>query len=97
MATSREGLGVADGQLLRLPSLDVNTGNESAAVNLFVERARSVESDFSLARPGEADAVVEICRRLDGIPLAIELAASRLASMTAIEVQDRPFRRGRVS
>ena len=39
--------------------------------------------DFSMATPDEADAVVEICRRLDGIPLAIELAASRMASMTA--------------
>jgi DNA-binding CsgD family transcriptional regulator len=46
-------------------------------------------SDFSLAQPGEADAVVEICRRLDGIPLAIELAASRMAAMTAAEVRDR--------
>jgi hypothetical protein len=58
-------------------------------VNLFVDRAQSVVSDFSLAQPGEADAVVEICRRLDGIPLAIELAASRMASMTVSEVRDR--------
>jgi predicted ATPase/class 3 adenylate cyclase len=89
LATSREGVGVSDEQLWRVPSLDVNSGTESAAVNLFVDRAHSVVSDFSLAQPGEADAVVEICRRLDGIPLAIELAASRMASMTASEVRDR--------
>jgi predicted ATPase len=89
LATSREGLGVSDEQLWRVPSLDVSSGTESAAVNLFVDRAHSVVSDFALAQPGEADAVVEICRRLDGIPLAIELAASRMASMTASEVRDR--------
>jgi predicted ATPase len=89
LATSREGVGVSEEQLWRVPSLDVNAGTESAAVNLFVDRAQSVVSDFSLAQPGEADAVVEICRRLDGIPLAIELAASRMASMTAGEVRDR--------
>jgi predicted ATPase len=89
LATSREGLRVSEEQLWRVPSLDVNAGTESAAVNLFVDRAQSVVSDFSLAQPGEAAAVVEICRRLDGIPLAIELAASRMASMTASEVRDR--------
>ena len=96
LATSREGLGVSEEQLWRVPSLDVNSGTESAAVNLFVDRAHSVVSDFSLAQPGEADAVVEICRRLDGIPLAIELAASRMASMTAIEVRDRLDQRFRL-
>jgi hypothetical protein len=89
LATSREGLGVSEEQLWRVPSLDVTSGTESAAVNLFLDRAHSVVSDFSLAQPGEAAAVVEICRRLDGIPLAIELAASRMGSMTAIEVRDR--------
>jgi predicted ATPase/class 3 adenylate cyclase len=89
LATSREGLGVGEEQLWRVPSLDVNSGAESAAVNLFVDRGQCVVSDFSLAQPGEADAVVEICRRLDGIPLAIELAASRMASMTPGEVRDR--------
>ncbi|MGB8207631.1 MAG: adenylate/guanylate cyclase domain-containing protein, partial [Mycobacterium sp.] len=89
LATSREGLGVSEEQLWRVPSLDVDSGTESAAVNLFLDRAQSVVSDFSLAQPGEADAVVEICRRLDGIPLAIELAASRMASMTVSEVRDR--------
>jgi predicted ATPase len=96
LATSREGLGVSDEQLWRVPSLDINAGTESAAVNLFVDRAHSVMSDFSLAQPGEADAVVEICRRLDGIPLAIELAASRMASMTASEVRDRLDQRFRL-
>ena len=89
LATSREGLGVADEQLWPLPSLDVDAGIDSPAVNLFVERARSVAPRFSLAEPSEAHMVVEICRRLDGIPLAIELAASRMASMTAGEVRDR--------
>ncbi|HTX97648.1 MAG TPA: hypothetical protein VME67_24155 [Mycobacterium sp.] len=55
----------------------------------FVECARSVASGFSLANAAEAGAVVEICRRLDGIALAIELAASRMASMTASKVRDR--------
>ena len=89
LATSREGLGVGDEQAWRVPSLDLDAGVDSAAATLFVERARSVASDFSLAQPGEAAAVVEICRRLDGIPLAIELAASRMASMTVSEVCDR--------
>ena len=89
LATSREGLGVADEQLWLVPSLEVRAGIDSAAVSLFVERARSVASRFSVATADEAAAVVEICRRLDGIPLAIELAASRMASMTAAEVRDR--------
>ena len=81
LATSREGIGVADELFWRVPSLDVG-----AAVELFVERAQSVVSD-PLA--DEATAVEDVCRRLDGIPLAIELAASRMASMTAAEVRDR--------
>ena len=89
VATSREGLGAADEQVWPVPSLDLSGGIDSAAVNLFVERARSVAPRFSMATPDEAGAVVEICRRLDGIPLAIELAASRMASMTASEVRDR--------
>jgi predicted ATPase len=89
LATSREGLGAADEQLWLVPSLDVGAGIDSAAVNLFVERARSVASQFSVVTPDEEGAVVEICRRLDGIPLAIELAASRMASMTPSEVRDR--------
>ena len=96
LATSREGLGVADEQLWLVPSLEVRAGIDSAAVALFVERARSVASRFSVATADEAAAVVEICRRLDGIPLAIELAASRMASMTASEVRDRLDQRFRL-
>jgi predicted ATPase len=89
LATSREGLGIADEQLWPVPSLDVSSGIDSAAAALFLERARTVGPSFSSATPDEAAAVVEICRRLDGIPLAIELAASRMVSMSAREVRDR--------
>ncbi len=89
VATSREGLGIADEQLWPVPSLDVGAGVDSAAVALFVERAQNVSPHFTVGDDGEAAVVVEICRRLDGIPLAIELAASRMAAMTASEVRDR--------
>jgi predicted ATPase len=93
VATSREGLGIADERLWPVPSLDVGAGVDSASVALFVERAQNVSPRFTV---GDADAVVEICRRLDGIPLAIELAASRMASMTASEVRDRLDQRFRL-
>jgi predicted ATPase len=89
LATSREGLGVEDERLWLVPSLDVRAGVDSAAAALFVDRASSVAARFSVTDDEEAAAVVEICRRLDGIPLAIELAASRMASMTASDVRDR--------
>ena len=87
VATSREGLRLADEQLWPVPSLEVRDSADSAAPALFVERAGAVAPGISLA--GADDAVVEICRRLDGIPLAIELAASRMQSMTAAELRDR--------
>ena len=72
-ATSREGLrqrraGAAG------PLLDTDEGTGSAAVQLFVERARSVNPAFEPGDPTATEAVIEICRRLDGIALAIELA-----------------------
>jgi predicted ATPase len=88
VATSREGLGIADEQIWPVLSLDVD-----AAVDLFIERAHRVAPAFSAH---DASAVTEICRRLDGIPLAIELAASRMASMTASEVRDRLDQRFRL-
>ena len=89
LATSREGLGVAQEQVWPVPSLDIGAGIDSAAVSLFVERAQGIAPSFSMVDGDEAAAVTEICQRLDGIPLAIELAASRMASMTASEMRDR--------
>jgi predicted ATPase/class 3 adenylate cyclase len=94
LATSREGLGVSDEQLWPVPPLDVDAGIDSSAVVLFTERSRAVAPRFSAC--DEPEAVIEICRRLDGIPLAIELAASRMASMTAGEVRDRLGQRFRL-
>jgi predicted ATPase len=75
LATSREGLVVDGEQLIAVPGLD-GSGDDAAAVALFVDRARSVAASFELDADGTA-VVAEICRRLDGLPLAIELAAAR--------------------
>jgi predicted ATPase len=83
LTTSREGLRLPDEQLVPVPSLDV----DSSAAMLFVERASAVGA--AISSTDDSHAVAEICRRLDGIPLAIELAASRMQSMTATEVRDR--------
>ena len=89
LATSREGLAVPDEQVRPVRSLDAAAGIDSAAVRLFVERAQGIAPGFSMVDGDETAAVTEICQRLDGIPLAIELAASRMASMTASEMRDR--------
>jgi predicted ATPase len=96
VATSREGLGVAQEQVWPVPSLDIGAGIDSAAVSLFVERAQGIAPSFAMVNGDESAAAVEICQRLDGIPLAIELAASRMASMTASEVRDRLDQRFRL-
>ena len=72
-----------------MPSLDVADGIDSAAVELFVERARVLKAGFALATDADIAAVTEICTRLDGIALAIELAAARMVSMTPQDVRDR--------
>ena len=86
LATSREGLRLADEQLWPVPSLDVRRRLCRGDV---VRRARARRRAGHLLSIDDADAVAEICRRLDGIPLAIELAASRMLSMTVTEVRDR--------
>ena len=85
VATSREGLRVEDEQLWAVPSLDTDSGLDSSAVSLFRDRAQAIARNISLT---PQSAVLEICQRLDGIPLAIELAASRLLSMSITEVRD---------
>jgi predicted ATPase len=89
IATSREGLRVGAEHLWPVPSLELSGGPGSQAVELFVERAVAVNPSFQLTDPGRADAVMEICRRVDGIALAIELAAARMVSMSPQDVRDR--------
>jgi predicted ATPase/class 3 adenylate cyclase len=89
IATSREGLRVGGEHVWSVPPLDVDAGAGSGAVALFVERAQAVVASFHLHDDGDIAAVAEICRRLDGIALAIELAAARMVSMTPTEVLER--------
>jgi predicted ATPase/class 3 adenylate cyclase len=89
IATSREGVRVRAEHLWPVPSLDVDAGVGSVAVELFVERARAVLPGFGLAVPDDAAAVIDICRRLDGMALAIELAAARMVAMSPQDVRDR--------
>ncbi len=80
LATSREGLAVEGEQVRPLRSLQ-----PAGAEQLFTERARAVAPDFAVGT-AHADAVTEVCRRLDGIPLAIELAAARVRAMSPEEI-----------
>lgn len=87
LATSRERLGVAGERLWRVDPL--GTGPDAAGPALFRDRAQEVTPGISLESADECAAMTEICRRVDGIPLAIELAAARLVSMTLTELRDR--------
>jgi predicted ATPase len=89
LATSREGLALRGEHLWPVASLDVDGEGRGSAVELFVERAQALRPAFSLADEMDRAAVAEICRRLDGIPLGIELAAARMVSMNPSEVRDR--------
>jgi predicted ATPase/DNA-binding XRE family transcriptional regulator len=92
LATSRQALGVGGEQVFGLrplslppPEASIAAVGASDAVSLFVQRASAVRSDFSLS-PVNVAAVSDICRRLDGIPLAIELAAARVAALRPAEI-----------
>lgn len=98
LATSREALGVAGETAWRVPSLAVpDTGRlqssveEAAsyeAVSLFVERATSKQSSFTMTSEN-ASAVAQVCRQLDGIPLAVELAAARVTVLSVEQIAER--------
>ncbi len=104
LATSREGLGISGETVFQLPSMGVprpaghdsdEAGDDwldaiasSEAVRLFVERASALDPSFRLNRDNAA-AVADICRRLDGIPLAIELAAARVTLLSVHDIDAR--------
>ncbi|MEO5988273.1 MAG: protein kinase, partial [Candidatus Eisenbacteria bacterium] len=97
LATSREGLGLSGEQLMAVPSMsspsrrdtiDAATLERFDAVQLFVERARGVSPDFTLDA-ANAPFVAEVCRRLDGIPLALELAAARVKVLSVEQIAAR--------
>ena len=90
LATSREQLGIAGERVLRMPSLQ-----EAEAIELFVDRARAVDGRFALT-DGNAPFVAEICRRVDGIPLAVELAAARVKLLSPKQLTEKLNERFRV-
>jgi non-specific serine/threonine protein kinase len=81
LATSREVLAINGETVFRVPSLD-------KALELFTDRARSVRPDFQLTERNAAT-LANICTRLEGIPLAVELAASRVKAMSVDQIEAR--------
>ncbi|HEY1294563.1 MAG TPA: helix-turn-helix domain-containing protein, partial [Chloroflexota bacterium] len=97
LTTSREVLGSAAETVWRVPPLRISsaaaaTGQEQSPENeaeeLFVERARAVQPSFTIS-PDNAHAVLEVCQRVEGIPLAIELAASRVGAFGLDQLVER--------
>jgi predicted ATPase/DNA-binding CsgD family transcriptional regulator len=104
LATSREALGITGELAWRVPSLPVPESQEphsladlegNPAVRLFVDRAAAVQPRFVLTQRN-ARAVVQVCRRLDGIPLALELAAVQIEALTVDQVAARLDQRFRL-
>ena len=92
LTTSREVLTLPGEHIIGVPSLpappaeaDIVSAGASAAVALFVDRAKATHAGFALT-PENVRSVVQVCRRLDGIPLAIELAAARVHVMNPAEL-----------
>ena len=96
IATSREGLGIEGERLFAVrsmsvpedPRADVRVLEASDAVRLFIDRAQSARRDFAFGA-NNAAAIAEICRRLDGIPLALELAAARVKVLSVEQIRSR--------
>ncbi|HEY3671857.1 MAG TPA: BTAD domain-containing putative transcriptional regulator, partial [Acidimicrobiia bacterium] len=103
LATSREPLGIPAEVVWSVPPLPVPARVDVSleelaivpAVQLFVERARSAQPDFTLDRENH-EAVAELCIRLDGVPLALELAAARMRSMSPAQLAERLPERFRI-
>jgi predicted ATPase/DNA-binding SARP family transcriptional activator len=97
LATSRESLGVTGEVVRHVPTLSLPDPQQSLpiqalmeyeGIRLFVERATAARQDFSLS-PHNASTVAAVCRQLDGIPLAIELAAARVKVMSVEQIATR--------
>ena len=97
LATSREPLSVQGEKIVALPPLGIPAPNSETqldalqavdAVKLFIDRAQQVQTEFALTATN-ASSIAEICRKLDGIPLAIELAAARVKVLTTEQILSR--------
>ena len=87
LATSREGLGVTGEHIVVVPGLDTNDVT-APAVDLFRERVRARDQSVEFGSD-DLDVVLKICRRVDGLPLAIELAAARIPMLTPADLLER--------
>ncbi len=95
LATSREALDILDETPWHVPSLELSTGYETLhdleevdSIGLFVEQVKAIAPRFSLTEQN-ANSIVQICNRLSGIPLAIELAAAQAGRMKVDEIASR--------
>jgi predicted ATPase/DNA-binding XRE family transcriptional regulator len=94
VATSREPLGLLSEVIYRLPFLSVppngarlSVGSEYTALELFISRAQAVDARLRFS-PEDLEAAADVCRRLEGIPLAIELAAGRASAFGIVGLRD---------